>query len=148
MDLSVIVRSVTKVLYLKEIPLNRNPSIALFLEDLFQAGIIGIIFTTATTCFISGNITAVTKTSCDFYYDIDNHMKPFTDVEIVKECFLNASNLAVISVEGFLRLEEVLELLNSLNSDDIDVEIAVLPPNVSELIDEDEGNENEVKLMR
>ncbi|GFY03862.1 zinc finger protein [Trichonephila clavipes] len=41
-------------------------------------------------------------------------------------------------------LEEALELLNSLDSDESDVEIAVLPPDASELTDEDEGDENEV----
>ncbi|GFW40211.1 hypothetical protein TNCV_5118941 [Trichonephila clavipes] len=50
----------------------------------------------------------------------------------------------VISVQMFLKLEEVLELLNSLHSDESDVEIAVLPPEARELTDEDEGDENEV----
>ncbi|GFU67549.1 hypothetical protein TNCV_3239961 [Trichonephila clavipes] len=49
-----------------------------------------------------------------------------------------------MSVQRFLKLEEALELLSSLDSDEIDFEIAVLPPDASELTDEDEGDENEV----
>ncbi|GFV56577.1 hypothetical protein TNCV_1803861 [Trichonephila clavipes] len=41
-------------------------------------------------------------------------------------------------------LEEALELFNSLDSDENDVEIDVLLPDASELTDEDEGNENKV----
>ncbi|GFU95683.1 hypothetical protein TNCV_360401 [Trichonephila clavipes] len=36
------------------------------------------------------------------------------------------------------------DIVLSLDSDESDIEIAVLPPNASELTDEDEGNENEV----
>ncbi len=42
-------------------------------------------------------------------------------------------------MQVFLKLEEALELLNSLDSDESDVEIAVLLTYVSELTDEDEG---------
>ncbi|GFR02738.1 hypothetical protein TNCT_537891 [Trichonephila clavata] len=49
-----------------------------------------------------------------------------------------------MSAQIFLKLEEALELLNSLDSDQSDVEIAVLPPNASELTDKDQGDENEV----
>ncbi|GFQ79299.1 hypothetical protein TNCT_145681 [Trichonephila clavata] len=48
-----------------------------------------------------------------------------------------------MSLQRFLKLEESLELLNSLDSDESDVEIAVLPPDASET-DEDEGDKNEV----
>ncbi|XP_035211459.1 piggyBac transposable element-derived protein 2-like [Stegodyphus dumicola] len=48
-----------------------------------------------------------------------------------------------MSVQRFLKLEEALELFNSLESDESDVEIAALPPDASELTDEDEGDENE-----
>ncbi|GFX52003.1 hypothetical protein TNCV_4653321 [Trichonephila clavipes] len=48
-----------------------------------------------------------------------------------------------MSVQRFGKLEEALELLNSLVSDESDIEITVLP-DVSELNDEDEGEENEV----
>ncbi|GFV89091.1 hypothetical protein TNCV_4912901 [Trichonephila clavipes] len=37
----------------------------------------------------------------------------------------------VMSVQRFLKLEESLELLNNLDSDENDVEIAVLPPGAS-----------------
>ncbi|GFV20960.1 transposable element Tc3 transposase [Trichonephila clavipes] len=37
-----------------------------------------------------------------------------------------------------------IRIINSLDSDEIDVEIAVLPPDANELIDKDEGDENEV----
>ncbi|XP_035231948.1 piggyBac transposable element-derived protein 2-like, partial [Stegodyphus dumicola] len=47
-------------------------------------------------------------------------------------------------VQRFLKLEEALELFNSLDSDESEVEIAVLPPDARELTDEDEGDENEV----
>ncbi|GFU16896.1 piggyBac transposable element-derived protein 3 [Trichonephila clavipes] len=40
--------------------------------------------------------------------------------------------------------EEALESFNNLDSDDSDVEVAVLPPYVSEITDEDEGNKNEI----
>ncbi|GFV81482.1 hypothetical protein TNCV_52061 [Trichonephila clavipes] len=43
-------------------------------------------------------------------------------------------------------LEEALELLNSLDSDESDVEIAVLPLDASVLTDEDEGDENEINI--
>ncbi|GFW98890.1 hypothetical protein TNCV_4655171 [Trichonephila clavipes] len=49
-----------------------------------------------------------------------------------------------MSAQRFLKLEEALELLNSLDSDKSDVEIAVLPPDARELTVEDEGDENEV----
>lgn len=49
-----------------------------------------------------------------------------------------------MSVQRFLKLEEALELLNILDSDESDVEIAVLPPDASELTDEDEGDDTEV----
>ncbi|XP_035227192.1 piggyBac transposable element-derived protein 3-like [Stegodyphus dumicola] len=49
-----------------------------------------------------------------------------------------------MSVQRFLKLEEALELFNSLDSDESEVEIVVLPPDASELTDEDEGDENEV----
>ncbi|GFY08187.1 hypothetical protein TNCV_1356001 [Trichonephila clavipes] len=48
-----------------------------------------------------------------------------------------------MSVQRFLKLEEALELLNSLDSDESDIEIAVLP-DASKLTDEDEGDGNEV----
>ncbi|GFW68339.1 hypothetical protein TNCV_2263291 [Trichonephila clavipes] len=38
------------------------------------------------------------------------------------------------------QLEEALESLNSLDSDEIDVEIAALPPDAGELTDKDEVN--------
>ncbi|GFU01685.1 uncharacterized protein TNCV_1522211 [Trichonephila clavipes] len=44
----------------------------------------------------------------------------------------------------FLKLEQALELLNSLDSDESDMETTVLPLDARELTDEDEGNENEV----
>ncbi|GFW35363.1 hypothetical protein TNCV_2611621 [Trichonephila clavipes] len=43
----------------------------------------------------------------------------------------------------FLKLEEALELLNSLATDGSNSESVVLP-DASELIDEDEGDENEL----
>ncbi|GFW16959.1 hypothetical protein TNCV_2760871 [Trichonephila clavipes] len=46
-----------------------------------------------------------------------------------------------MSVKRFLKLEKALKLLNSLDSDESDVEIAMLPPNYN---DEDEGDENGV----
>ncbi|GFW29129.1 uncharacterized protein TNCV_2838691 [Trichonephila clavipes] len=46
-------------------------------------------------------------------------------------------------MKKFLKLEEALELLNSLESDESNIEIAVLP-DASELTDEDEGDENEI----
>ncbi|GFY19052.1 hypothetical protein TNCV_3877401 [Trichonephila clavipes] len=49
-----------------------------------------------------------------------------------------------MSVQKFLKLEEALELLNCLDSDETDFEIAVLPPNVCELTHKDEGEDNEV----
>ncbi|GFW30308.1 hypothetical protein TNCV_3850791 [Trichonephila clavipes] len=49
-----------------------------------------------------------------------------------------------MSVQMFLKLRESLELLNNFDSDESHVEIAVLPPDASELPDEDEGDENEV----
>ncbi|GFW15723.1 hypothetical protein TNCV_3582211 [Trichonephila clavipes] len=48
-----------------------------------------------------------------------------------------------MSVQKFLKLEEALELLNNLDSDNIDVEISVLQPDVSELTDEDDWDGNE-----
>ncbi|XP_023228929.1 protein ZBED8-like [Centruroides sculpturatus] len=36
---------------------------------------------------------AVTKASYEICYILSKHMKPFTDAEIVKECFLTASNV-------------------------------------------------------
>ncbi|GFW05804.1 hypothetical protein TNCV_602761 [Trichonephila clavipes] len=39
-----------------------------------------------------------------------------------------------MSVQWFLKLEGELELLNSLDSDEIHIEIAVLPPDTSELV--------------
>ncbi|GFS65175.1 hypothetical protein TNCV_2331 [Trichonephila clavipes] len=47
-----------------------------------------------------------------------------------------------MSVQKFLKSEEVLELLNSLDSNESDIYIAVLP-DISELTDE-EGDDNEV----
>ncbi|GFW69679.1 uncharacterized protein TNCV_1883231 [Trichonephila clavipes] len=47
-----------------------------------------------------------------------------------------------MSVQRFPKLEEALELLNSLDSDESDIEIAVLP-DTSEITDE-EGDDNEV----
>ncbi|GFT10908.1 hypothetical protein TNCV_1944981 [Trichonephila clavipes] len=49
-----------------------------------------------------------------------------------------------MSVQRFLMLEEALQLLNSSDSDESDVEIAVLPPDATELTDEDEEDDNEV----
>ncbi|GFX23359.1 hypothetical protein TNCV_4936741 [Trichonephila clavipes] len=49
-----------------------------------------------------------------------------------------------MSVQRFLNLQESLEFLNSLDSDEIDFEIALLPTDASELTDEDEWNENDV----
>ncbi|GFX31983.1 hypothetical protein TNCV_3408971 [Trichonephila clavipes] len=49
-----------------------------------------------------------------------------------------------MSVQSFLKLEEVLKLLNSLDSDESDLQIAVLSPDTIELTDEGEGEENEV----
>ncbi|GFX38114.1 hypothetical protein TNCV_3837131 [Trichonephila clavipes] len=46
-----------------------------------------------------------------------------------------------MSVQRFLKLDEALELLNSF---DCDVEITVLPPDASELTDEDDRDDNEV----
>ncbi|GFV66661.1 hypothetical protein TNCV_2594821 [Trichonephila clavipes] len=48
-----------------------------------------------------------------------------------------------MSEKRFLKFKEGLELLNSLDSDESDIEIAVLP-GASKLTDEDEGNKNEV----
>ncbi|GFV57447.1 hypothetical protein TNCV_1608921 [Trichonephila clavipes] len=48
-----------------------------------------------------------------------------------------------MSVQRFLKLEEALELLNSLDSDESDIEIGVLP-DASEQTDEDEGDGNKV----
>ncbi|GFW30336.1 piggyBac transposable element-derived protein 2 [Trichonephila clavipes] len=47
----------------------------------------------------------------------------------------------------FQKLEEALELLNSSDSDESDVEIAVFSPDASEQTDEDEGYENEVNAV-
>ncbi|GFX89180.1 hypothetical protein TNCV_20761 [Trichonephila clavipes] len=52
-----------------------------------------------------------------------------------------------MSVQRFLKLEEALELLNGLDLDENDIGIAVLP-DASELIDEDEGDENEVNTSK
>ncbi|GFS68873.1 hypothetical protein TNCV_409471 [Trichonephila clavipes] len=52
-----------------------------------------------------------------------------------------------MSVQRFLKLEKTLELLNSLDSDEIDFEIAVLPSDASEVTEEDEGDENEVNSL-
>ncbi|GFQ78324.1 hypothetical protein TNCT_410661 [Trichonephila clavata] len=49
-----------------------------------------------------------------------------------------------MSVQRFMKLEETLEFLSSLNSDESDFEIVVLLPDISELTDEDEGDEDEV----
>ncbi|GFX91886.1 hypothetical protein TNCV_3577161 [Trichonephila clavipes] len=49
-----------------------------------------------------------------------------------------------MSVQKFLKLEEALEFLNSIDSDESDGEIAVFPSFTSELTDEDEGDENDV----
>ncbi|GFU90452.1 transposable element Tcb2 transposase [Trichonephila clavipes] len=49
-----------------------------------------------------------------------------------------------MSVERFLKLDEALGLLNTLDSDERDVEVFVLPPDISGLTDEDEGHENEI----
>ncbi|GFR20986.1 hypothetical protein TNCT_686371 [Trichonephila clavata] len=49
-----------------------------------------------------------------------------------------------MSVQRFLRLEEALELLNSSDSDESDIEIAVLPPDVNEITDENKGDQNEI----
>ncbi|GFT50172.1 hypothetical protein TNCV_3622291 [Trichonephila clavipes] len=49
-----------------------------------------------------------------------------------------------MSVQRFLKLEEALELFNNLDSDESDVEIAVLPPDANELTGKDEGDENEI----
>ncbi|GFV95499.1 hypothetical protein TNCV_4575011 [Trichonephila clavipes] len=46
----------------------------------------------------------------------------------------------------FLKSEEALELLNNLDLDDSDIEIAVFS-DVSELTDEDEGDDNEVNTV-
>ncbi|GFU48510.1 hypothetical protein TNCV_1398131 [Trichonephila clavipes] len=48
-----------------------------------------------------------------------------------------------MSVQRFLKLEEALELLNSLDSNEIDIEITVLPPAL-EPANEERGDENEV----
>ncbi|GFU85560.1 hypothetical protein TNCV_761801 [Trichonephila clavipes] len=44
----------------------------------------------------------------------------------------------------FLKLEEALESLDSLDSDERDVENTVLSPDTSELTDKDQGDENVV----
>ncbi|GFU33793.1 hypothetical protein TNCV_2828151 [Trichonephila clavipes] len=49
-----------------------------------------------------------------------------------------------MSAQRFPKLEEALESLNCLDSGEIDFKIAVLPPDASERIDEDVGDENEV----
>ncbi|GFQ89289.1 hypothetical protein TNCT_338461 [Trichonephila clavata] len=49
-----------------------------------------------------------------------------------------------MSVQRFLQLEDVLEPLNSLDSDKNDVEIIVLPPDVGELTDKNKEEENKV----
>ncbi|GFQ77881.1 hypothetical protein TNCT_622031 [Trichonephila clavata] len=49
-----------------------------------------------------------------------------------------------MSIQRFLKLEEALELFNSLDSDESDVEIVVLPPHASELTEEDIREDNEV----
>ncbi|CAG9834606.1 unnamed protein product [Diabrotica balteata] len=36
---------------------------------------------------------SVTRASYEICYLLGKHMKPFTDAEIVKECFINASNI-------------------------------------------------------
>ncbi|GFX59109.1 hypothetical protein TNCV_936241 [Trichonephila clavipes] len=51
----------------------------------------------------------------------------------------------VKSVQRFLKSQEALEL-SSLNLDESDVETAVLPPDASELSDEDEGDEKRILL--
>ncbi|GFR01561.1 hypothetical protein TNCT_431361 [Trichonephila clavata] len=48
----------------------------------------------------------------------------------------------VISVQMFQKIGEAIELFNSLDSDESDVEIAMLSLDTSD--DEDEGNENKV----
>ncbi|GFQ86052.1 hypothetical protein TNCT_535481 [Trichonephila clavata] len=47
-------------------------------------------------------------------------------------------------MQRFLKLEETLELLNSLDSEESEVEITVLPPEASALTEDNEGDENEV----
>lgn len=37
--------------------------------------------------------SAVTKASYEISYILGKHMKPFTDAEIVKECFISAANI-------------------------------------------------------
>ncbi|GFX25962.1 hypothetical protein TNCV_2303441 [Trichonephila clavipes] len=53
-----------------------------------------------------------------------------------------------MSVQRFLKLDEALELLNNLDSNEIGVEIAVLTPDASELTGVDEGAENEVNTNK
>ncbi|GFW35290.1 hypothetical protein TNCV_3004481 [Trichonephila clavipes] len=48
-----------------------------------------------------------------------------------------------MSVQRILKLEETLQILNSSDSYEIVVEIAMLPPNASEVSGKDEGDENE-----
>ncbi|GFX58282.1 hypothetical protein TNCV_204691 [Trichonephila clavipes] len=52
--------------------------------------------------------------------------------------------LASISAQRFLKLEQALEFLNNLDSNEIDVEIVVLPPDASKLTDKDEWDEQEI----
>ncbi|KAF8794413.1 hypothetical protein HNY73_002396 [Argiope bruennichi] len=49
-----------------------------------------------------------------------------------------------MSMRRFLKLEGALELLNSLDKDRSDFEIAVLSPDASTLTDKGEGDDNEV----
>lgn len=45
-------------------------------------------------------------------------------------------------IKMFLNLEEALELLNSLDLYESDVEITMLPPDVSEITEEEEDDVN------
>ncbi|GFX74997.1 hypothetical protein TNCV_1845691 [Trichonephila clavipes] len=57
---------------------NCSPWATCGLPDLFK-------WPAAKMCLASGDVTAVTKTPYETCYIIGNHMKPFTDAEIMKE---------------------------------------------------------------
>lgn len=58
---------------------------------------------------------AVTRASYEICYLLGKHMKPFTDAEIVKECFINASN---ILFEKFSNKPQIISQIRKLQLSD------------------------------
>ena len=49
------------------------------------------------------------RTSCEICYILGKHIKPFTDAEVVKECFLSALN---ILFEKFIKKTQIISQIN------------------------------------